>query len=167
MSIKELLQNKNTKIAVAILLVLGLGYGIGRYAQPAKVITKTEVKTEIKEKIQYIEKKDEKRNVVVISDKVTKPDGTVIEHTETKDNTQINTNTDINIAKDTKIETKTEVTQIRDSGLSVHALVLSKFDNLNDREYGVLIKKRIVGNVSGALQATNKGTIGISVGLDF
>ena len=159
MTIKEVAQNKYTKIIVGGLIILGVGFGIGKYSQPAKVITKTETK----EVVKFVEKKEERKNVVVITDKVTKPDGTVIEHTETKDKTEINTDTNINIAKDTK----TESTQIRDSGLSIQALAITKLDDFNNREYGVLVKKRIVGNISASALATHKGTIGIAVGLDF
>jgi len=159
MNVKDIAQNKYTKLILGGLIILGLGFGIGKYSQPAKVVTKTE----IKEVVKIVEKKEERKNVVVVSDKITKPDGTIIEHTETKDKTEINTDTNINIAKDTK----TESTQIRDSGLSIQALAITKLDDLNNREYGVLVKKRIVGNVSASALATHKGTIGIAVGLDF
>ena len=44
---------------------------------------------------------------------------------------------------------------------------LAKTNDFNNREYGVLIKKRIISNVSGTILATQKGTIGLAIGLDF
>lgn len=159
MNMQDLLKNKYTKLIVGGLLLIGLGFGIGKFSQPAKVITKVETK----EVIKIVENKQERKNVVVVSDKTTKPDGTVIEHTKTEDKTETDTKTVVDSSKQTKIES----TQIRDSGLSIQALAITKLDDFNNREYGVLVKKRIVGNISASALATHKGTFGIAVGLDF
>lgn len=155
----NLLQNKYFQIGAISLLLLGGGYGIGRYTQPAKVVTKTEIKEVIKE-VKVVEQHN---NVVTVTHTVTAPNGTTTTDTTTHDATTIDTNTHTN----TNIAAKTDTTVIRDSGLTVQALAVINIHDYNNREYGVLVKKRIIGNVSVSVQATHKGTIGIGIGLDF
>lgn len=155
----KILQNKYFQIGALSLLLLGGGYGIGRYAQPAKVVTKTEIKEVIKE-VKVVEQHN---NVVTVTHTVTKPDGTTTTDSTTHDGTVTNTNTHT----DTTIAAKTDTTVIRDSGLTVQALAIIDIHDYNNREYGVLIKKRVVGNISASIMATHKGTIGVGVGLDF
>jgi hypothetical protein len=154
----NLLQNRYFQISVVSLLLLGAGYGIGRFAQPAKVITKVETHEVIKEVQVKEQKKDIKKVVTVI----THPDGTKESTTTTEDKTITDTNTKIDATKDAKSETIT----VRDIGLSVQALALTKFNDVNNREYGVLVKKRIVSNISASVIVT-QGQIGVGVGLDF
>ena len=155
----NLLQNKYVRIGVVSLLLLGAGYGIGRFTQPAKVITKTE----IKEVIKVVEVVKEKKDVKTETRIIIHPDGTKEQVTIIVDRTIIDSNVDTNINRDIKNETIT----IRDIGLSIQALALVKSNDLGNREYGVLIKKRIIANISGTILATQKGTVGIAIGLDF
>ena len=155
----NLLQNKYVRIGVVSLLLLGAGYGIGRFTQPAKVITKTE----IKEVIKVVEVVKEKKDVKTETRIIIHPDGTKEQVTIIVDKTIIDSNVDTNINRDIKNETIT----IRDIGLSIQALALVKSNDLGNREYGILIKKRIIANISGTILATQKGTVGIAIGLDF
>ena len=155
----NLLQNKYVRIGIVSLLLLGAGYGIGRFTQPAKVITKTE----IKEVIKVVEVVKEKKDVKTETRIIIHPDGTKEQVTIIVDRTIIDSNVDTNINRDIKNETIT----IRDIGLSIQALALVKSNDLGNREYGVLIKKRIIANISGTILATQKGTVGIAIGLDF
>lgn len=155
----NLLQNKYFKIVTISLLLLGAGYGIGRFAQPTKVITKTEIKEVIKE-VKVVEQHN---NVVTVTHTVTAPNGTTTTDTTTHDTTTVDSNTHT----DTTIVAKKETITIRDIGLSAQALVLMKTNDFNNREYGILIKKRIIGNISGSILATDKRTIGIALGFDF
>ncbi|CAB4124670.1 hypothetical protein UFOVP53_20 [uncultured Caudovirales phage] len=155
----NLLENKYVKIGVVSLLLLGAGYGVGKFSNPAKVITKTE----IKEVVKVVEVVKEKKDVKTETRVITHPDGTKEEVTVIIDRTATDTNTDTNINRDIKNETITT----RDLGLSIQALALAKSNDLGNREYGVLIKKRIISNISGTILATQKGTVGIAIGLDF
>lgn len=155
----KILQNKYFQIGAIALLLLGVGYGVGRYAQPAKVVTKTEIKEVIKE----VKAVEQHNNIVTVTHTVTAPNGTTTTDTTTHDATTIDTNTHT----DMTIAAKTDTTVIRDSGLTIQALAVIDIHDYNNREYGVLVKKRIVGNISASVMATHKGTIGIAVGLDF
>ena len=155
----KILQNRYFQIGTVALLLLGAGYGIGRFAQPTKVITKTEIKEVIKIIKVAEEKKDIKTEIRII----TRPDGTKEEVTIIVDRTTTHTDT----STDINIETKKETITVKDLGLSIQALALAKSNDLGNREYGVLIKKRIISNVSGTILATQKGTVGIAIGLDF
>lgn len=141
-------------------LLLGLGYGIGKYSTPAKVVTKTEYKEIIKE----VEVKKEAKNVVVYTRKTTKKDGTIIEESKTKDKSIS--------YQDRTSESKKEIASsnvtTRDLGLSVHGIVMQNVDdNDRDREFGVFVKKRVIGNISVGGLVTDKKTIGLSIGMDF
>jgi len=152
-------KDKIKKIIVFGVITIGLGYGIGRYSTPAKVITKTEVK----EVIKIVESKKENKNVKTTTTRSTSKDGSVIEQTVTEDRSSTETSTDISSSK----EQKKESISIRDIGLSAQALAILDTKNSNKIEYGILIKKRIVGNVSGSILATEKGKIGVGIGVDF
>ena len=152
--------NANVRNGLIGVLILGLGVGIGIFAKPAKVVTKTEIKEVIKE----VEVKKEQKNIVVYSKKVTSKDGTIVEETKTEDRSTASQE----IKKETDRELKFSNTTTRDSGLSVHALALKDLGQVNSHiEYGVFIKKRIIGNVSVGAMATTNQQLGLSVGLDF
>lgn len=151
--------NTYLKYGLIGLLLLGVGYGAGKFSNPAKVVTKTEYKEVIKE----VEVKKEQKNVVVYSKKTTKKDGTVIEETKTQDKST----TYQDKTSESKKELASSTITTRDLGLSVHGLVMQKIDEPQGREYGVFVKKRVVGNISVGGIVTDKKTVGLSVGLDF
>lgn len=152
----------NTKIKYGLigLLLLGIGFGVGKFAAPAKVITKTE----FKEKIKVVEVIKEQKNVVVTTKKTTKKDGTIIEESKTEDKTVTFQDT----KKESKTETSASTITTRDIGLSVHAMVMQDLDNIErKREYGIFVKKRVIGNISVGGLVTDQKTVGLSVGMDF
>ena len=152
----------NTKLKYGLigLLILGIGYGAGKYSNPAKVVTKTEYKEVVKE----VEVKKEQKNVVVYTKKTTQKDGTVIEESKSEDKST--TYQDKTTEKDTRISSSTTTT--RDLGLSLHVLGMQNIgDRPAEREYGIFVKKRVISNISVGALATDKRTVGLSVGLDF
>ena len=151
--------NKYVKFGLIGLLLVSLGFGAGKYSNPSKV----ETVTKIEEVIKYVEVKQENKNVVLKTKKTTNVDGSIVEESTTEDKSITKTDTQI----DSKKESKSETITIRDLGLSVQALAMAPIKDFDNREYGVLVKKRIIGNVSGTILATHKGTIGLAVGLDF
>lgn len=143
-----------------ILAVLGLGYGVGKFSNPAKVITKTE----FKEKIKVVEVIKEQKNVVITTKKTTKKDGTIIEESKTEDKTV----TYQDKKSESKTESKSSTITTRDIGLSVHAMAMQNIGDLErKREYGIFVKKRVIGNISVGGLVTDQKTIGLSVGMDF
>jgi hypothetical protein len=136
-------------IAICAALLL-LGYAFGRYAQPAKVVTK-EVKV-----IQQVE--TVKHDVQTVIKEVVKKDGTketvtVIED-KSKDYTQTKT-------KDHVTQTTSNVKpQWRVQGLVGTDLNFQPI-------YGAGIERRIVGPVSAGIYANTKKQVGLSVSLEF
>jgi hypothetical protein len=152
----------NTKLKLGLigLLLLGLGFGIGKFSNPSKVVTKTE----FKEVIKVIEVIKEQKNVVIVTKKTTKKDGTIIEESKTEDKTV----TYQDKHSESKKEFKNSTITTRDIGLSVHALAMQNIGDLEqDREYGIFVKKRVLGNISVGGLVTDQKTIGLSVGMDF
>jgi hypothetical protein len=148
---------RNTLIVLAIVVV---SYGAGKFSNPAKVVTKTEYK----EIVKIVEVKKEQKNLVVVTKKTTKKDGTVIEESKTEDKSV----TYQDKHSESKKESKTSSITTRDIGLSVHALAIQNLGDLDrQREYGVFIKKRVLGNISVGGLVTDQKTIGISAGWDF
>jgi hypothetical protein len=148
---------RNTLI---ILVIAGVSYGAGKFSNPAKVVTKTQVKEVIKQ----VEVIKEQKNLVVVTKKTTQKDGTIIEESKSEDKS---TTYQDRTTESNKEMISSQITT-RDLGLSVHVLALQNLQHTNrGREYGVFIKKRIIGNVSIGALATDKQTVGLSVGLDF
>lgn len=137
--------------AVALLLAFGAGY----YATPTKV--KTEFKQGETKTVTV------KQDVVkiVYKERVTNPDGTIIERETTKE--QTNTDARSDETKTTESSTVTE----KDTGLVLSALAISDINNLNEREYGVHVTKRVFSNINVGVLATTDKKIGVSVGVSF
>lgn len=157
--------NQYVKYGLIGLLLLGLGVGIGRFSKPAEV--KTVTKTEVKEVVKIVEVKQENKNVVIKTKKITNTDGSIVEESITEDKSITKTDTKLDSTKEASSESST-LTK-RDSGLTISALALTTDikDINNNMEYGVLIKKRIISNVSATIGATHKGTFLLAAGLDF
>lgn len=146
-------------IGVGVLLLV-LGFGVGKFSNPAKVVTKVETK----EVIKYVEVKQENKNIIVITKKITQKDGTVIEESKTEDKTVTKVDTQI----DSKIEAKSETITIRDIGLNIGVLAIKDINNLSDKtEYGLTFKKRIFSNISINGLITTDKEIGLGLGWDF
>ena len=163
------------KKAIIVVLVIIVSSGLGYFAKPSKVEVQYRDKLVykdrevIKEVIKVV--KEVRKNVVTVVKEVKAPDGTVTKETRTEDKTEVTDNRDTNLDKkkeseSTKESEHSKVT-INDSGLSLQALALSRLNDLNNREYGLLVKKRIISNVSGTILFTHKSTVGLAVGIDF
>lgn len=146
--------NKQKLLLAAILLAVGAG--IGYFAKPAKVETKTVevVKTQTK-----VEKGKTK---VVYKTRIIHPDGTVEEIETTKEDSHSNTEA---VTDSTK---QSEITVTNRAGLTVQALAVSSFANLRQPEYGAYVSKRVVGNITvgvGAVPTLKLAIVG--VGMEF
>lgn len=152
--------NNYLKYGLIGALLLGLGYGVGKFSNPAKVVTKTEYKEVIKE----VEVKKEQKNVVVYTKKTTKKDGTIIEEKKEEDKSTIYQD----IKKESSKQLASSTVTTRDLGLSVNVYAAENLEHTErGREYGVFVKKRVIGNVNVGVMASDRKTVGLSVGLDF
>ena len=152
----------NTKLKYGLVgaLLLILGFGVGKFSNPAKVVTKTQ----IKEVVKTVEVVKEQKNLVVVTKKTTKKDGTIIEESKTEDKSVSYQDK----RTDSKKESKSSTIATRDIGLSVHALAMQNLDDVErKREYGIFVKKRVIGNISVGGLVTDQKTLGLSVGMDF
>ena len=121
-------------ISITALVLFAVGYGVGRYVQPAKEITKVEIQ----------EKEVIKNNVVTQIKEITKPDGTketvtvVVDKSESKKDKQIESVISKNTEKQWLI------------GIGVNPL--SYYET-----YSFKVDRRILGNVFiGAQYIRNK-----------
>ena len=134
--------DRNKIILVVILITVS--FGCGYFAKPSKVVTKIEEKVVIKEVVKTVT--EVKTNVVTVVKEVKAPDGTTTIETRTEDKTQTDNNTQT--VADTTKTTIDNSTVTNDKGLTVQALALGRITDFTSLEYGALIKKRIIGNVS-------------------
>lgn len=141
---------------IIVFTVISVGaFALGRYSVPEKVRVETKVVEVEKKEI----KKDKKSETVIV--KVTKPDGTVEEHTTIVSGET----TDINKNVNTVSNQNSEIVR-GDIKLSVSALVGTDLST-NNPVYGASLTTPVLGPILlGAFGLTNK-TFGLSVGLTF
>ena len=150
---------KTRTLLIIGLVLAGLGYGMGRYLQPAKVITKVETKTEVVE----VEVEKVKTEVRTIVKEIVKPDGTKVKETITEN---INESKKKNVSE-AKQETKTEKIVINNKP-QWRAQVAVELDQFNPSNYRVGVERRIFGPVfAGAWTETNFNSYGLSVSMEF
>lgn len=149
----------NRNKIIAGILALIVSFGVGFFSKPAKTITKTEIKEVVKE-VKVVEQHN---NIITTTHTVTVPGGTITTDVTTHDDTVIDTKDHTNVS----IDAKKEVVVTRDSGLTIQALAVIDPSNLTDRQYGIYVKKRVIGNVSVGATVTTDKKVGIAVGLDF
>jgi hypothetical protein len=133
-------------------VALAISFGIGYYATPTKIKTETVVKTETV--------KVEGKTRVVYRDKITKPDGTIIEKEVEKEDTITR--------EESKSVAESKSESLKDAGavISVLAIVDSR-DIAGQREYGINVSKRVLGAVNITGLVTTDQRIGLGVGWSF
>lgn len=154
-----MLKSKKTRYVLIGLAALAISFSAGRFSKPAEVVTEYKEK----EVIVYKESKSEKKNVTTTKRKTVSPDGTVTEEESTTDRSTTDTSSEGSSTVEVASKTKTTGT----SGIKVDALVLAKDPNLNEYEFGIAVSKRVLGNISLGVIATEKRQIGLTVGLEF
>lgn len=141
--------NNSTKLLLGT-LILAITFTAGKYSNPAKVQTKEVVK--------IVTQKEEAKTRIVYRDKVTKPDGTIIEKEVEREDTQ---------SKEVAtLDKDTESTVTNDAGLVVSAVVSFRADKPNgDREYSLIASKRLLGSLNATgLVGIDQGQIKIGIG---
>lgn len=130
-----------------LLAAIGIGFGIGYFTKPAKVVEV--IKKEIV--------KEAAITKIVYREKIVRPDGTVIETERSRE--------DSHTSEQIKEESSKTVTNRL--GLNISALAYAPTNKLTQTEYGVIVSKRVVGNVTAGILATTDKKIGVTLGLEF
>lgn len=179
-------------VLVALLLLAG-GYGAGRYAQPAKVITKTVIQTVTETKIQlqdhivyqkvYVQQEQKKTHTETVVTK--KPDGETVTKTVEDTNTDTNTKTDekTNETKTAENDTKTQqtVTQVKiteykkmdwrvglGAGVNIPTLLGHEELGIHGLKGAVIqaeVSRRLVGSLYLDLFGNTNGVVGLGLSL--
>jgi hypothetical protein len=139
-----------------VVVVLAGGFGLGKYTQPTKVVTKTEtvVKTVTVDHV----------NTVVVTKEVDKPDGTKEIDTTTTDKSVTDTTTQSDEKTD-KVVTNSKA-QWRVDGL-YGTQIGSTTGLANGPVYGVGIERRILGPIWAGAQANSDKRVALTVGFEF
>lgn len=134
------------------LAALAVSFGIGYYATPTKIQETV--------KVEYKDSKVEVKTKIVYRDKITKPDGTIIESEVEKEDTNTVEKSEGSIA--------TEKIAVKDSGLVLGVLGIIDADKPVDGiKYGITVSKRVLGAVTIHGLVTTDKQIGVGVGWEF
>lgn len=144
---------KTSHKLLLLFVAIAVTFTAGRYSKPTKVETKEVVKT--------VTIREEAKTRVVYRDKVTKPDGTIIEKEVEKEDTKS--------TETAKSESNKESVVKNDIGLVLGILGTIDISDLNNREYSVIASKRVIGalNVVGGVGVSDKGKVKVSGGLGW
>lgn len=134
------------------LAALAVSFGIGYYATPTKIQETV--------KVEYKDSKVEVKTKIVYRDKITKPDGTIIEKEVEKEDT--------NTREESESKIETEKIAVKDSGIVLGVLGIIDVDKPTDGiKYGISASKRVLGAVTVHGLVTNKLELGVGVGWTF
>lgn len=137
-------------IIVSVISLL-VGAGIVNYAFPPKVETKIQ---EVTKEVEVI-----KRDIVVVTEKVTQKDGTIVEKTRTEDKS-IDTS-----KKDTKASSETTVTNEKQYRVSVRAGAKGIINP--EVIYSLGIEKKLIGPLNVGVHGSTDKQFGVSLSYDF
>lgn len=194
--LKKIFSNRWVRLITIGLVLLALGYALGRYAQPAKVVTKTQVVTKVQTQIVYQDRVITKvvKVKVKASDTHTEttttkaPDGTVVTKTDT--DVKVNESTDTNTNQNqtdtgTKNQTTTQVatqtktvTNVKPGwrigagvGLSIPSVFQGKAElglpGMKGSVVELSVERRIVGPLWFTLRGNTQGTATLGLGGEF
>ena len=138
--------NKTTIQILVAIAIAAAAYASGRYLQPAKVVTKIQMK-----EVQIV-----KRNEVVRIVDRKLPDGTVerIEDRETKESSE------------NKKDSSSEKLVISQKSSSLSLLLISN-SSLDEQKYAIHATHNFIGPFSAGGYVDNKKQFGISIGMSF
>lgn len=117
------------------------------------------VKTETKEVVKYVEKKqeDKKKNIVIV--KRQNKDGSIETRTEIKEDTKTRT--------DSKLDSSKSVATKTGSGVTVGVLALKDLSRASELDYGLSVTVPIHGAVKLQAIGTTGKTVGAGVAIEF
>ncbi len=161
--------NRKILLTVTVISSFCLGFFVCKKTLNPQVITNTEVKEVIVEKVVYveIEKKDENKQIITTI--IEKPDGiketVIIENTTTSTTTQQMSQTDTA----TQSEIKT-VQSIPKKNNKATLLTHSTLDIRPSVNYGVYIERRLIGSVwlgAGYSSINGENLVNLGISLEF
>src|SRR5712664_3790852 len=152
------------ELGVALLACV-VAYGFGRYAQPAKIVIKTETVMVEKEIIKWRTKivRDQHEYKTVVEHKF--PDGTLVrKSTDEKDST-----TKIDQTENKRdSSTSSKVTEWRRSNWRIGALLGADIRRLGSGfDYGGRVERRLLGPIWFGAEGNSTGRVGASVSVEF
>jgi hypothetical protein len=143
---------KTVRKILPYIVALAISFGAGYYATPTKIETKTVVKTETV--------KVEGKTKIVYRDKITKPDGTIIEKEIERE--------DSKSTEETKSIAESKTITTKEAGLVLGVLGIIDTSSPQDGvKYGVSVSKRVLGSVTINGLVTDKREIGVGLGWSF
>jgi hypothetical protein len=149
----------NIKSINKTIIILAIGAGIGYFSKPAKVVTKIKEK----EVIRYVEKKKENKDIIVTEIKTVDKDGNVRVETTVQDRSRTESSSDSSSSR----QSSSSKTVSNKLDLSIHVVSLFRDISMQDVEYGIYVRKRVIGNISFGVLGTENKTFGLSIGMDF
>ncbi len=164
------------KAALIGLALLGGAFAAGRYSAPPDVreVERVEFRDRVVEVIREVKVKQaaEIKTVVVYREKVTKPDGTVIEKETSKADTETKTAETVktDTSKDATSEGTREVERIVSAprpAWRVGALAGGSLTPALVPAYGAHVERRILGPFSVGVWGLNSGQAGVSLSVEF
>lgn len=138
----------NRNSIIALIILTGVAYGIGRYLQPAEVITKEVVK-----EVEVI-----KKDVKIVERIIKRPDGTIIEDRTTEDRTSTE------IKKET--DKSTQIVALKPQW-HIHGMAGTSVRNFGEINYGFGVERRILGSLFVGVYANTKQEVGLSAGYEL
>jgi len=146
--------NKYLAMLLGAILLAGLGYAFGRYAQPAKVVIKTEIQT--------VEVEKKRNNIVTVTHEVEQKDGTKIIDTRTEDKS-IEMNTIDQTVKQTETITNAK------PNWKVQGLAGANYLHLTSDPlvYTVDVEHRFIGPIFLGAYGRSDKEIGLSISVEF
>lgn len=160
-------------VSVLVLGCLLLGAAFGYYLSPTKTVVKTEIKEVIKEveRKEKDTKKDTKKDKIIIKVETILPDGTRRIETKIVDKGTITIDMSESSEKETdksKESKEEKIVESQRNGLQLYGLAGVNVSDLSSSpEYGLGISKRLLGPIWIGGQGTNKGNVGITLGIGF
>ncbi len=147
---------KQILLLVAICVV---SFGAGLYFGPKEVETKEVERVVYRDRII----KDVNSDIVTRTKEITMPDGSVVRDTITEDRSRTRTDTKRDEVKETIKERK----ETRRPDWRVGAIYKSAIQNHQEVGYGVLVERRIVGEVNVGVLGLSDRSFGLVISVGF
>lgn len=133
------------------LICFSIGAGVVYKTMPAKIETKIE---QVTKEVEVI-----KKDVIIVTEKITQKDGTIIEKTRTEDKSSSSSQ------KDTSLKSSNIVSNEKKWRVGASAGVKSIVDPVP--VYGARVEYKILGPFSIGIYGSSRGEAGISLSFDF
>lgn len=163
-------------LPLLVLACLAAGYSAGHLSAPVETVTQTEIKVVTREKVveKIVDRWHEAKTRIVYTEKTSKPDGSIVEKTSTKEDSVADASRD-----DSKVTDKSTENEQKSSKQVVNrpdwrvgvlagaALQTPAIQITGPLVLGVQVERRIVGGISLGIWGVSSGAGGLSLSLEF